>query len=227
MPTIETSQSEITASRGLLAPASNNNKAVCYHHFDYCDYETLRLSSAFDSMTRQLLEDVEIPEEMERSIERQCGFGKSRLHGEAVELFLEASEKKDLVLVVLDGLDELNHIDQGQLICTLKNLLSQRKCKIYLSCRREELNFRNAFRGCRGVDIFDHKVSKDLATFINGAVKARTESGIETERLILADPNLESEIIDVLCKKADDMYVFILHMVFYDGPSLASREKFV
>lgn len=198
-----------SAQESMLPLGYNQNKSICYHFFHSSNHRTLQLSSAFNSMTKQLLENAEIPKEIEDMIEMKIGSATGHTDSEAMELFLKVSKIKEPVLVVLDGLDELNHPGQALMIHTLKRLLEQVNFKINLSCRREEINFRKAFNGCYGVDIFDHKVSRDLTMFIRGAVHASTRSDIETEKLVIEDPNLENEIIDTLIEKADDMYVLV------------------
>lgn len=177
------------------------NSAVCYHYCDYSERTSLDITTILGSLARQLLERIEIPERVQALIQKDEGHKKEPEDLE--EILLDVLSSFANVLLVIDGLDELDHSTQDWIIRTSRNVV-QGPCastKMLLLCRSEEMKIKKAFKDSPSLSITPSNVLNDVGRFIGQTIDSKIDSG----DLAIDDQALRDHIVSQLRVESADM----------------------
>ena len=107
------------------------------------------------------------------------------------------------VLVVLDGIDEMETIDQRQMLGLFERLLAQQgvNVKIFVTCRQAEIQIQRGLQSFSTLVLDADNMSNDISHFIKKSVREKIDSG----ELTISDPSLEPTIVNQLTNGAKEM----------------------
>ena len=179
----------------------------CYFYCDYGDQETLDPSNIVGCLIRQLSEGTtDICEDITQELKRlfSSGLGYPVLD-DLKSIFAKAIGIHSIVVLVIDGVDELAKNDQKALLKLINSLMSNRELvlKFMVSSRREEKDIRDALEWEHSVDLNLSNMSSDIDKYVRDCIETKILEG----DLVLSDVSLKGEIIDALVSGAEDMYV--------------------
>lgn len=187
---------------------SEGSSVVCHHYCDYADQETLDFQNLVGSLTRQLLEPIRIPNDIERLLQRNLEFGFPPSPEQSQGSLFNALSSFKRTFIVLDGIDELSEEGQRNLVSLVQRLVVTTSpiVKILLLFRREEMRLRNVFSNYQYVEISSQDNGQDIALFVRATIESKMSSG----DLVIRSSHLREEIIHRLVEGAHDMLVLTL-----------------
>lgn len=183
---------------------TSHKSALCYHYCDYKRPQSLQTATIFGTLTRQLLDRIEIPLAVGDMIQARSSAGSTTIVAEDMYEVWQASLRSfSQVFIVIDGLDELDTAAQARF---LKNLLREHSAtnvvpKILVFSRNEELAIRKMFREASTLSISSECVSKDLRTF----AKSLLDQEAGPDHVISHDTEVKQAVLDDICSGAADM----------------------
>ena len=174
------------------------DRVVCYHHCDYADVRSLSQSSILSSLSYQLLERINIPQEISSIIEDNV---LANLDAYSAHRVLKlALERFQSVIICLDGVDELEEPVQWQVLTELDSHDIQR-VKIIISCRTQTPSVRRIFSRSSAISVSGSSVDKDIESYIRETLNAKIANG----EIMAKDDSLRAEISSALLKGANTM----------------------
>ena len=166
-----------------------------------------RVHSATDltaSLLRQLCLPFHIaPRRLIQLYERSDHKTNMRLElDDMLEALRETSRDIDQpVIVVIDGLDECNMLEQKDFIKVLTGL-KETSWKSLVTSRFDHDIVTKACEGCTHFSITDDNVANDIRIFVESVLR-----GNEPVDNMLSDQTFRSEVIETLTSRAQGMYV--------------------
>lgn len=182
--------------------------AICYYYCHYANTSTLDISSLVGTITRQLLERIEIPEDVAEDINRLFRQGSTNpLPEDLINLFIKVLSHFSRAMIIIDGIDELAKHGQTVVLEALRRLmqLQDTTVKAMIFSRREEKLIRQAFKDDNSIDILVELVRDDIARYVSDSVDLK----LKNDELKIRDPGLRQVIIDTLVDGAKDMFLWV------------------
>ncbi|KAJ3562144.1 hypothetical protein NPX13_g8673 [Xylaria arbuscula] len=169
------------------------------------DQESLKAETIMRSLVRQRLPtSAQLSDQME---EKLRGLKYDSKLNEIAELFRDITPASKPSYIIVDGLDECDHLDRSKLLKALSSLVaSTTSTRLFLASRAslsEELQ--KYFGSMIQVSMDNSEVSDDITTYIVGTLQER----IECEDLKVGDPQLVEEIAQALAHGADGMFLWV------------------
>lgn len=185
-------------------------RAICYHYCEYQDQSTLDSTVIIGTLIRQLIEQVDLTEEIEAEILQCFDQGATTpVVEQLIKLLLMAISRFCEVLVVLDGIDELDKEGQTTIVDLIRQLtnVSGTTIKVFTTSRREEMFIRKSLGSYEFIEMSLSHVSNDIAAYVHDSI----ESSINNGTLLIsdADTSLKREVIDTLINGAHDMFLWV------------------
>jgi Cdc6-like AAA superfamily ATPase len=199
----------VLTSSIIDALTTSKSHTVAYYFCDYVDKRTLDPLAVWGSITRQLLEIREMPLTVEKLLERNFGDDKTSDLQVLRETLSAVIQLFPDVMIILDGIDEIDDDSQKIFYSTLNKLIQDAGpiLKLLVSCRDDATH---ALRTPAGTSFRVHlqpaNIAIDIEDYIRYSVKALLESG----ELVVQDSLLQEIMIETLVKGAQGMWVFSL-----------------
>jgi DNA replication protein DnaC len=189
-----------------LTSHENLPAIVCYHYCDYADGVTLDATNIIANLTRQLLD---LYPSCINSIIKRChemvdtGFSISFPY--AAFCLEEVLKTSGPLLIVIDGVDEMDAINQDILFNQIHHLLKQysNTLKILLFGRHDERMVRCHLQNAKSITISKEDNMEDLVNYIESRLQACIDSG----DLVLRDESFAHTIAEKLLIGAEHMLV--------------------
>lgn len=177
---------------------------VCYHYCDYADSQSLDATIVLASLTRQLLD---LHSSCAKSIFERCrdalATGFSISLADVLFCFREALKSTRDVLIVIDGVDELETLAQDALLPELLNIARQRPdaFRTIIFGRRDE-------RMVKRHQLCQHEINiglDDNAGDLQRYIGTQMQLCIDRGELMLRDEFVAELIVDRLIAGAEQM----------------------
>lgn len=138
------------ASSGVIDHLTSTSLSsfLCYHYCTYEDVSSLSITSILGVLLHQAFEDsLRSTEARYLSFWERLSRTRLLLLDELFSVFCEFLSSKKSIIIILDGLDELENTTQDELSGLLEQILGLPGClvKIFVSCRPEAVSQRKAF----------------------------------------------------------------------------------
>lgn len=177
---------------------------LSYHYCDYSDKRSLEPVNILGSLARALLETIEIPKAVADDIESFYQDGSRTPDVDEVFQILSAVAKIFVnVILVVDGLNELEEQDRSCISRSLKDLLST--CKIIRLFITSRDNAAFSFATNSSSEFREHASSEALSTDIDAFVRHSMRALLDAGSLKIFDSQLEETIVDALVHGAKGM----------------------
>jgi hypothetical protein len=188
----------------LRAQQSDDNIAVSFAYCNSRDSLKSNPTVLVGSILKQLCllqsELHEGVEDLYNTLDKECS--KHPSWKELSTLLLPVASEHRKSFLVVDGLDECDQVENFSRLLIDVGASASTTIKIFITSRPEN----------RLLKIFRHIPSITITSGSADDMKLYIESEvnniIQSEKLLLGDPKLKDEIIDILISKADGMYAF-------------------
>ncbi|KAI9706911.1 MAG: hypothetical protein M1820_004690 [Bogoriella megaspora] len=196
---------ELTGEDIIKRNITSHDTAVVYFYCDFSDPRSLELRKIVGALIRQLLEEINMPDDLEQQLAEFCGRHPGVVADEALSAILfRATTYFSKLWLFIDGLDECRYEVQTAVLSILDDLSrSKRTVMKILVASRDEYAISNAMKKYTHLRIGEENNSSDINYFVENMVKTRIVSGI----LEIRDISLESEIVTSLTRQAHGMLV--------------------
>ena len=200
----------------LQTPAVNDHpklwkhkKVLVYYYCDHTDKRTLTFVNIFSTIAQQLLRQMsqssEVPDTLLNMVELAYQDNNGPTPKEASSLLLAIIQRLSTVIIFVDGLDETPDKERNLFFTKMGEMLSLvtvSVIKLIISSREDITQLNNIPNAqTLHVHITTNSISTDIDAFIDSAVKDLINQG----RLVISDPNLETEICRALVGGAKGM----------------------
>jgi hypothetical protein len=179
---------------------------VAYFFFEHSEPGSLRLEAMLGALIQQMVESHLRPIELVEWVLERCN--EDRLpptSSDLIEIILKILPSYKRLVLVLDGLDELEAGDQNTMYRMLKQMLAVEDClaKVIVFSRDVEVLSRSFTDEDRSLKLTTSNMGHDLNLYVEETIQIHVDDG----RLVFRDPRLRQEIVDSLKTGAKDMYV--------------------
>lgn len=195
----------------LSITTESTSIVVAYYYCDYADKRTLDPINILGTLARSLLQNIEIPNNVEDLIMKSYCDGARVAEVEEVHRILhESMSAYAEVVLIIDGLDETMEHDQSLVHRSLQSLLKDFSgiLRVLVSCR-EDVSSLIATNSLTTTDsILSYKVEIRATTIsddIVGYVSHSIDSLLSMKDIVLRNQGLRNEIIDSLVEGAKGM----------------------
>ncbi|KAI9809378.1 MAG: hypothetical protein M1827_006890 [Pycnora praestabilis] len=199
-----------------LAHFLNSSIRIAYYFCRYDEYESLAPETILGNLARQFLEGLDMPELVQHMLE-PVSVGGRILSIEDLTRILEEVMlmSRDASVIIIDGINECEAPDLAQLINSLKILVDNTSCRLFISSR-PELQIKRKRGNLFTISMSSPYLSSDINSYIKDEVNRKAQEG----SLIVADSNLISEICQALIEGADGMFLWVKFQILdiCDGP---------
>ena len=187
-----------------LAPRyETKSSALAYYYCDYAKSSTLDANTVLRTLARQLFERAELTDGIANEIRYIFEDRTTRPSFETIlDLLIESLDPFSNILLVVDGLDELDREAQVAVIRAMKRISSQRDriVKVLIFSRWGE-SFKRAFSGGPSIGITPNHLQNDIARYVTQCVEDNLKSGV----LPIQDPSLKHHVIETLRAGAEGL----------------------
>ncbi|KAI9769861.1 MAG: hypothetical protein M1839_003580 [Geoglossum umbratile] len=186
---------------------TNHETTISYYYCEFSDSKSLETQNILGTITRELLENIIIPDDLEQKINQLYRPGaRTAAEDELVSILYAVLKYFSKVYICIDGLDECEKDDQTAILSVVNQLAQTDRAvvKIIITSREETL-ISTALRGFPRLRVSADKNSLDITAFIEETV----ESNIGSGALKIRDPSLKSDIISTLKAGADGMFLWV------------------
>lgn len=179
---------------------------LAFYYCDHADKRTLDPVNIFSSLALQMLRTLgELPTNFLAMLERICHDNSTTDLEDVVHLLLKAMKRVTSVVIVLDGLDEVDEDDRKLIFHILTDIITQTispTIKLLVASREDTSYLIQAsdvalFKVRIGIDA----VSGDIDCYVKHAIRDL----VNREELVIGDPALEDEIFEALSRGARGM----------------------
>lgn len=187
----------------LVKSASTSSKElVCYYYCDYSDKPSLSMTHVIGSLTKQILEHLELDRFGE---DFNCPYKDGRdapTYDEGSRYLQDLIGNFEITYFVLDGIDELDAANQTQLLALIDLLITRtpRTIKFFVTSRTEEFRVKESLKIYPAIHLSSKQVDDDIAMYIRGEI-----SNVPSQHPIASDHELRDEIVQILVKGAKGM----------------------
>ena len=178
-----------------------SSPAMCFHYCTHSDKRTLSPKSIFGSLTRQLLENRDIPMPIFETIQSLFLSEAGPDVQEAKDLFMSVLEHLGSCVIVLDGLHELEEADLSTMSLLFKEVLDHQNVKVFLSTLPGLNRLQNLFDDTVVFHLTEEVVAKDMQDYVAESVQSK----IDSNELLFDDKRLRALIIETLQRDAKTM----------------------
>ena len=186
-----------------------HKKVLVYYYCDHTDKRTLTFVNIFSTIAQQLLRQMsqssEVPDSLLDMVELAYQDNNGPTPNEASSLLLAIIQRLSTVIIFVDGLDETPDKERNLFFTNMGEILSLATVsviKVFISSREDITQLNNVPNAqTLNVHITTNSISTDIDAFIGSAVKDLINQG----RLVISDPNLETEICRALVGGAKGM----------------------
>ncbi|KAI0165320.1 ankyrin repeat-containing domain protein [Hypoxylon sp. FL1284] len=204
---IGSGKSVITASviDHLFIQKGRSDILVSYYFAHHSDQESLKAETIMRSLIRQRLPtSTQLSDQME---EKLRGLKYDSELNEIAEFLCGITPASKPSYIIVDGLDECDHLDRSKLLKALSSLVaSTTNTKLFLASRASlSGELQKYFGSMIQVSMDNSEVSDDIKTYIDGTLRERRER----EDLKVRDPQLVEEIAQALAHGADGMFLWV------------------
>ena len=181
--------------------------------FFYCNSsqpQTLSISTILGSFIKQIASHFEklskpIPAILSEKMDQVQDEDRSSFDvDELVDILLDFAAKSLETFFILDGLDECEPKDRGEILKIFEQLLNANNprslCKVLISSR-EDINVSRAIPRCFQLSICATHTSSDIRGYVNSVINER----VSTKEIIVRDASLVAEIKEMLTNGAQGM----------------------
>jgi hypothetical protein len=188
-----------------LTPAFSTDKdsAIIYYFFDYSYKESLSVPTFLRSILHQIIRMETLVPNIQRRLEALFDCQAEQWGPDAAELeklFLELCSKLKKVLLLIDGLDEVDQDNRKVVRNFLRKVQDRTSARIFVTTH-PEVDMSTVFSRCRTLKI----TPQDLETDIKLFVKSQIEKCLP-EELSICPPGLLDSIRQALISGAQGMY---------------------
>lgn len=188
-----------------LTSEADEQTIVCFYYCDYSDPMSLEPTRFVASLIKQILLRFPLESFGEGSFHIFGDNKKRPSYTKSVEYLIQLTKMFEKVVLVMDGLNELAHSSQLEVLKLIDNLLDFTKpvVKVFITSRSEEYSIRVRLKQYMTINVSGELIEDDISLF----VKETLRSKIISKNPRLLNPALRKEIQDALVKGAKDMYV--------------------
>jgi hypothetical protein len=182
--------------------------APAYYFCDHVDKRTLDSIAILGTITRQLLENIEISPSIEKLINENYSDARTLDWRGAVNVLVAVMHLLPAVTIILDGIDEVDEGNRKVLFSSLNKLINDGgpTLKLLISCREDatlslKISGMTTFR----ISMQPSRLAPDIEDYVSYTIEALLESG----HLVIQDPSLKGILIDKLAEGARGMCVLL------------------
>jgi hypothetical protein len=177
---------------------------VSYYYCDYADKASLDPAFILGALVRGLLRNYNIPTEIGELIERHFLDGKRTPEtSDVVQVFMQTVCWFQNVILVVDGIDELDKVDRETVLRCLKTLVScpGLSVKVFITSREEQqtLNIISPLpEVCFRVNVLESATPDNIESYVRDSVDSMLP-------VVLGNKDLKEEVVQTLIKGANGM----------------------
>ncbi|KAK8183119.1 uncharacterized protein BKA78DRAFT_37855 [Phyllosticta capitalensis] len=186
-----------------------------FHGFYFCDYtdlNSLKCSTLLGTLIRQALERSPRPQMLVDWVLKRFDEGDSQPSTfELVDALKRVMGSRKRAVLVLDGIDELDHAEQIHLRRVMQNFMSLEETivKIFISCRAGVLELDSDPHPAVKLTITPTHVRTDILHYIEQTVESKHHS----EELQLGSISLKQDIVQALSAGANEMFLWVTFQI--------------
>ena len=179
---------------------------ITYYYCDYADKASLEPAFIFGALVRGLLRNYSIAEEISDLIERHYLDGKRTPEtSDVFQILMQTVCWFQNVILVVDGIDELDSVDRNTVLRCLKILIScpGMSVKVFITSREDQeilTALSSLPEACFRVNVLESATTNNIEHYVHNSVNSMLP-------LVLGNANLKDEVIRALTAGAQGMYV--------------------
>jgi hypothetical protein len=184
--------------------SNDKDTAIVYYFFDYSCKESLPVPTFLRSILHQIIKTETLLPHTQRRLEALFVSQIDQREPDITELeilFIELCGKLKKVLLLIDGLDEVDHNDRKLVQSFLRKAQGIPCARIFVTTH-PEVDMSTVFSSCRMLKIRPQDLETDIKTFVESQIKRR-----QHEELSICSPALLNSIKQALISGAQGMYV--------------------
>lgn len=188
----------------VLNSAELDDVEVTYYYCDYADKASLEPAFILGALARGLLRNYNIPEEIGHLIERHYLDGKRTPEmSEVFQILMQTICWFQNVILVVDGIDELNLQDRNTILRCFKTMTScpGLSVKVFITCREDQdvLSVLSPLPDvCFRVNVLESATFTEIERYVRESVESRLP-------VIKSNMKLKYEVIQTLIDGAKGM----------------------
>ena len=184
--------------------STDKDTAIIYYFFDYSCKESLPVPTFLRSILQQINKMETFLPHTQRRLEalfvNQTDQGGLDII-ELEKLFIELCGTREKVLLLMDGLDEVDHNDRKLVRNFLRKVQDMTCAQIFVTTH-PEVDMSTVFSRCRTLKIKPQDLETDIKTFVESQIESCSH-----EELSICSPGLLNSIKQALISGAQGMYV--------------------
>ena len=206
-----------------LAARPQEGTGFAYFYFDYTHKASLTASALLSALIKQLLPVGQVSTDVKNRSNLLYGQGyRTPTAEELISLLQTVIKLFNRVVLVIDGLDECQSVDQRAVISISKELLRLQSpvVKLFITSR-DDADLTRHLDGYPRVRISEGAVGSDIKAFVQHEVRSRLSSG----DMPPTDAVLEKEIIATLTEKSQGSFLWVRFQLEELGGALTDHDK--
>ncbi|KAE9367461.1 hypothetical protein N431DRAFT_348615, partial [Stipitochalara longipes BDJ] len=188
----------------------NTRRNTIFYYCDHADKRTLDPINIFSNLALQVLRTLgDLPSGLLIVLERICQENSKPDLEDVVHLLIQAVERVTSVVILLDGLDEVNENDRKLVFHHLQDIVALATPPMIkvLVASREDTSYLTLVPG---VTLLKRRLGTDAVTDdIDCFLKHTIHDLIRRKELVISDPILEEEIFEALSKGSKGMFLWV------------------
>jgi hypothetical protein len=182
--------------------STDKDTFIVYYFFDYCCKESLQVLTFLRSILAQIIKMETLLPHIQRRLESlfvsETDQRKPDIAG-LEKLFIELCGPLKKVLLLIDGLDEVNQKDRRLVRNFLRKVHDMTCARIFVTTH-PEVDMSAVFSTCRTLKIKEQDLETDINTFVESQIERRLP-----EELSICSPALLNSIRQAIVSGAQGM----------------------